>query len=235
MHKESKFIMKGGFQENMNREKGPLDWLKSQLLGKKEESGPSNKKNGKIQYLVILLLCGVAFMLISSMWKSGAAESSQETLANGDGGSPAAETFGSVKDAPNKSMADYEKQYENQLKEALDQMAGVSSVTVVVNVEASEQKVFEKNTNDQNQITSESDRDGGQRKIENQTKDEQLVIIRNGEKEVPIVRETRKPEIKGVLIVAKGAENIQVKKWIIEAVTRVLDVPSHRVAVMPKK
>ena len=47
--------------------------------------------------------------------------------------------------------------------------------------------------------------------------------------------QTKKPEIRGVLVVAKGAENIQVKKWIIEAVTRALDVPSHRVAVMPKK
>ena len=32
----------------------------------------------------------------------------------------------------------------------------------------------------------------------------------------------RKPEIKGVLVVAGGAENMQVKKWIIEAVTRAL-------------
>jgi stage III sporulation protein AG len=49
------------------------------------------------------------------------------------------------------------------------------------------------------------------------------------------VVEYQKPAIRGVLVVAKGAENIQVKKWIIEAVTRSLDVPSHRVAVMPKK
>ncbi len=64
--------------------------------------------------------------------------------------------------------------------------------------------------------------------------DEQLVIIRNGDKEVPIVIETKKPEIRGVVVVAQGAENIEVKKWIIEAVTRALGVPSHRVAVMPK-
>ena len=54
-------------------------------------------------------------------------------------------------------------------------------------------------------------------------------------KRVPVVIETKKPAIRGVLVVAKGADNIQVKKWIIEAVTRSLDVPSHRVAVMPKK
>jgi len=37
------------------------------------------------------------------------------------------------------------------------------------------------------------------------------------------------------LIVAKGADNIRIKKEIIDAVTRALDVPSHRVAVMAKK
>ena len=61
------------------------------------------------------------------------------------------------------------------------------------------------------------------------------MIIQNGEKEVPIVVETKKPAIRGVLVVAKGADNIQVKKWIVEAVTRSLDVPSHRVSVLPKK
>jgi stage III sporulation protein AG len=52
---------------------------------------------------------------------------------------------------------------------------------------------------------------------------------------VPVVVETKKPDIRGVLVVAKGAENIQVKKWIVEAVTRVLGVSSHRVSVVPKK
>jgi stage III sporulation protein AG len=37
-----------------------------------------------------------------------------------------------------------------------------------------------------------------------------------------------------VLIVAKGAENLQVKAAIIEAVQRVLDVPIYKIAVLPK-
>ena len=43
-----------------------------------------------------------------------------------------------------------------------------------------------------------------------------------GKKKFRLSVETKKPEIRGVLVVAKGADNIQVKKWIIEAVTRVL-------------
>ena len=54
-----------------------------------------------------------------------------------------------------------------------------------------------------------------------------LVILKSGDKEGPIVVETKKLQTyHGVLVVAKGAENIQIKKWIIEAVTRALDLPS---------
>ncbi len=122
----------------------------------------------------------------------------------------------------NNLISDYEHAYETQLKEALDTIVGVSDVTVVVNVDATEKQVLEKNRKTQTQLTEETDREGGKRKVEDQSTDEQLVIIRDGEKEVPIVVETKKPDIRGVLVVAKGADNIQVKKWIIEAVTRSL-------------
>jgi stage III sporulation protein AG len=114
-------------------------------------------------------------------------------------------------------------------------MLGVDDVMVMVNIDSTDKKVLEKNTVTKSQTTEEKDNEGGERKVQDTSTDEQLVIIREGEKEVPIVVEYQKPAIRGVLVVAKGAENIQVKKWIIEAVTRALDVPSHRVSVMPKK
>ncbi|NUJ69844.1 stage III sporulation protein AG, partial [Pseudoalteromonas sp. 2102] len=71
--------------------------------------------------------------------------------------------------------------------------------------------------------------------IQDESTDEKIVIVRKGDEETPLVLQTRKPEIRGVLVVAKGADQVQVKKWIVEAVTRTLNVPSHRVAVLPKK
>ncbi|BBP90642.1 hypothetical protein BsIDN1_42600 [Bacillus safensis] len=83
--------------------------------------------------------------------------------------------------------------------------------------------------------TEETDKEGGVRSVTDQTKEEEVVIIKNGNEETPVVVQTKKPEIRGVLVVAQGVDNVQIKKTIIEAVTRVLDVPSHRVAVAPKK
>jgi len=174
-------------------------------------------------------------MIMGSIWKEKVDHPPEAVFNEDTGEQNSSEAFGVKKSDQNDGMKMFEEQYENQLKEALEEIVGVYSVTVVINVQATEKKVYEKNSILKNQTTHEEDEKGGKRQIEDQSKEDQLVIIRDGEKDIPLVSETRKPEIKGVLVVAGGAENVQVKKWIIEAVTRVLDVPSHKVAVMPKK
>lgn len=216
----------------MKQEKGPFSWLKKQLS--KEEQG-ENKK-GKYPYLVLVVLFGAGIMLVGNLFIND--ETTRKELPafnNNEEQKEDVETFGQSKSASNSMIEEYEQSYETRIKEALDTIVGVSDVTVVVNVDSTEEKVLETNTKTQTQVTDETDREGGKRKVEDTSTDEQLVIIQNGEKEVPIVIETKKPEIRGVLVVAKGAENIQVKKWIKEAVTRSLDVPEHRVSVLPKK
>jgi stage III sporulation protein AG len=216
----------------MDNKKSPFSWLKKWL----SKDGSSEKKAGKYQYMLLVLCIGAAFMLASNILFKKQNETTEipavkatETKAED------VPAFGFKKSSGNKAITDYEHAYESQLKEALDEMLGVDDVRVVVNIDSTEEKVLEKNKVTKSQITDETDREGGKRKVQDSSVDEQLVIIRNGEKEVPIVVETKKPKIRGVLIVARGAENIQVKKWIVEAVTRALGVPSHRVAVMPKK
>ncbi|MDQ0156432.1 stage III sporulation protein AG [Robertmurraya andreesenii] len=213
----------------MEKDKGPISWLKK--LFSKEESGDK-----KYPYLVIVLLLGAVVMIIGNMLSGDKKpESSTSVMSNAKETEEDVEVFGKKTATGNEMIAEYERRYENQLKEALEGIAGVSDVMVVVNVDATEKRVLEKNSVLRSQTTNEKDREGGERKVDDQSQDHQIVIIRDGEKEVPIVLETKKPEIRGVLVVAKGADNIQVKKWIIESVTKLLDVPSHRVSVMPKK
>lgn len=215
-----------------NKDKGPITFLKK-LFSK---DSPPEKKSSKYQYFLIVLLIGAAIMLASNLLiNPNPSSSAVETGANADESSEDVETFGQKKIDGNEIIAAYEDHYENQLKETLEGIVGVGEVIVAVNVDATEKKILEKNVVVQSQKTEEVDREGGQRTVEDQSKDEQLVIIRDGEKEVPIVIETKKPAIRGVIVIAKGADNIQVKKWILESVTKLLDVPVHRVSVMPKK
>ncbi|MNN46313.1 hypothetical protein D3C81_1606920 [compost metagenome] len=44
-----------------------------------------------------------------------------------------------------------------------------------------------------------------------------------------------KPKVRGVLIVAKGAENKTVKALIVDAVEKGLNVPAYRISVVPRK
>lgn len=216
----------------MSNDKGPLSWLKKQFTSK---DGPPDKKTAKYQYMLLVVLFGVAIMLMGNMLGDKNASNAGLPVMKQEQAEEDTAVFGQKKSADNDLITQYEEAYEEQLKEMLEGINGVGDVTVFVNVDATDRKVLEKNTVIQSQTTDETDREGGKRIVEDASKDEQLVIIRNGEKEGPIVLETKKPTIRGVLVVAKGAENISIKKWIIEAVTRSLDVPNHRVAVMPKK
>lgn len=206
-----------------------LPFIKRWLAPSEKEK---EKKNMPI-YVLLLLLIGVLAMLINHAQKEPAAKNA--VVEASKEANQAVETFGKPSDTKAKVIAEYEQQYEEQLKAALEAIEGVDDVTVVVNVDATEVKVIEKNRITQQQTTDETDREGGKRKVENQSFNEQVVIIRNEEGETPLVVTTKKPDIRGVLVVAKGADNLQIKKWIVEAVTRVLNVPSYRVAVLPKK
>jgi len=196
----------------------------------------SNSKSqmNKKHYILILLVLGIAFMLFASLMSKSPSPSSQPVNANIDNQEDV-EAFGNTQKSQPNSMIEYERYYENQLKDALETIVGVEEVAIVVNVESTEKKEYEKNVIHHRQTTDETDANGGKRKVEDISTEEQMVTIREGDKEIPLVSTTWKPKIQGVLVVAKGADNIQVKKWIIEAVTRVLDVPSHRVSVQAKK
>ena len=209
-----------------------IPWLKGLLSG-------GDKKSNKFHYMLVVLTIGIGLMLFSNLFFGTdklSTSSAVPTISNNVNTNDEQPAFSQKNnDSSPLTIADYERHYENQLKDALEAMQGVDEVTVVVNVDATELKVLQTNKTTHSQKTEETDRDGGKRNVEDVSKDEQVVITRNDNSEQPIVVETKKPPIRGVLVVAQGAESIAVKQMIVEAVTRVLDVPQHRVAVVPKK
>lgn len=127
-----------------------------------------------------------------------------------------------------------ETSYEKELEDMLNKIQGVSEAEVMVNLDSTNIHVYEKNLIKGSQTTEESDQHGGDRTVEDQTEESQVVLVRQGDREVPLLVQTKKPEVRGVFVIAKGAENKTVENWIVESVSRVLDVPTHRISVMPK-
>ncbi|MCA1009643.1 stage III sporulation protein AG [Halobacillus halophilus] len=195
-------------------------------------SSKEGKKINKPKYFIGLGLIGVLIILSSNWFQSNEpAPPSQGEMTEKTSISSEANDAPELTDSINQ----LEKGYEKQLKPLLENIEGVSSVDIMINLSATHEKVYDKNLIIGKQTTKETDKNGGEREIEDYSKEQQLVLVRQGDREVPLLTKTTKPEVSGVFVTAKGVDQIQVKGWVVEAVSRVLDVPSHRISVLPKQ
>lgn len=195
----------------------------------------NNKSNRMLQYIVVLFMLGVVLMIVSNFFRDEPKQQMLSAATEIAADTETEEVFGHKEQQEPLTIAEYEKRYAEQLKETLEAIVGVNNVSVMINVDTTAVKVYEKNISAKNQVTNETDSEGGKRTVEDLSKDEQIVIVRSGDAETPVLVNMKKPAIRGALIVAEGAENIHVKKMIVDAATKVLDVPVHKVAVLPKK
>jgi stage III sporulation protein AG len=189
------------------------------------------KRVNTFRWLILIGCLGAALMILSSFFsvEQEVPGNSYSSADSKEGSVPAA-AFGNK----DMTMQDYEEMYESQLRDVLGKIVGVENVSVMVNLESSEETVVEKDRRETQQVTEESDKKGGTRKINEHTVEDKVVLHRTDDGEKPIVVKRIKPRVRGVLIVAEGAEDLKRRALIIEAVQRVLDVPVHRISVLPK-
>ncbi|PTM58523.1 stage III sporulation protein AG [Desmospora activa DSM 45169] len=206
-----------------------LDRMEQSLGGGEQ----GTKKVGAFRWLIIIGCLGVALMILSSFFSVHDDVLPQE-MPSVQKEDKEAETTWKNKKNDAMTMKDYESMYASELADVLGKVVGVDDVSVLVNLESSEEEVVEKDVRRNEQVTDEEDPRGGNRRIQESSKDEKVVLQRGEDGDIPIVVKKMKPKVRGVLVVAKGAENLQVKAAIIEAIQRVLDVPVHRISVLPK-
>ncbi|OXM88176.1 stage III sporulation protein AG [Paenibacillus rigui] len=206
-----------------------MKWLEKWLGG-----GPNGTKRvTTFRWLLLMGLVGAAFMILNSFITVKDVDPISEGRASPD---PSAKAV--FKNSPNKeqsSFKDYEDAYESQLKEILSKIVAVGDVEVLVTIESTEEIAVEHNSKETQQVTNEKDEKGATRHITNVTRDGEVVLYEVSGGKQPLVLKTIKPKIRGVVVVATGAENLTVKKMITEAVERGLDVPAHRISVLPRK
>ncbi|MFD0872107.1 stage III sporulation protein AG [Chlamydia abortus] len=205
-----------------------------QMIEQWMSGGPGGPKRIQaLRMLLIIGLAGAALMILNSFitvkeidpastgppWR----EDAQETIAFGGGG----------KDR--SVFREYEQAYESQLKDILAKVVGVGEVEVLVTIDSTEEITVEKNTQESQQVTNERDQNGSTRNNSDVTRSSNAVMMQQSGGEQPLVLKYIKPKIRGVMVVANGAENATVKKLIVEAVSRGLDVPANRISVVPRK
>ncbi|CAG7642243.1 stage III sporulation protein AG [Paenibacillus allorhizosphaerae] len=196
--------------------------------------GPGGTKRMQtFRWLLIAGLVGVAFMILNSF----ITVKDVDPVGEASRASPPDQTkpaFGSGS-KERSSFREYEESYQSQLKEILTKIVGVGEVEVLVSIESTEEVLVQQNTKETQQVTNEKDQQGATRHITDVTRSGEVVIYEVSGGKQPLITKYIKPKIRGVVVVAKGAENLTVKKMIAEAVERGLDVPAHRISILPRK
>jgi stage III sporulation protein AG len=199
--------------------------------------GPGGSKRVKtFRWLLLIGLIGGALMILNSF--SFLSFKTVDPIGTGRASPPVDQTKPAFMGGGNKeksAFSDYEHDYEAQLREILQKIVGVGAVEVLVTIDSTEEVQLDKNVKDTQQVTSENDHNGATRHITDVTRSGESVLYQSSGDQSPYVLKYTKPKIRGVVVVANGAENLIVKKLLIEAVERGLDVPSNRISILPRK
>jgi stage III sporulation protein AG len=206
-----------------------MNWLEQRFGG-----GPNGTKRSlPFLWLLLIALIGAAIMILGSFVNI----TKLEPISHGGAGPPAQPSqpafSQSAKDT--SKFQEYEKAYETQMRDILQKIVGVGDVEVLVTIDSTEETEVEKNLKNTQQVTNEKDQNGASRSITEVTSSGEVVLYQVSGAQQPLVAKYIKPKIRGVLVVANGAENAVVKKMIAEAVERGLDVPAHRISILPRK
>lgn len=209
-------------------------WMKKleQWIGGGPDGG---KKVNTLRLLIILGLIGVACMLFSSFVNvkkidTGGAGREPPTQAQTQTATTATQQGESE-----SSFDSIEGNLENRTKEILEKIVGVGTVDVMVTVDSTEEVVVQRNMKDSQEQTDETDASGGKRHVTQYTRDGQIVTYEMSGDKQPLITKKIKPKIRGVLVVARGAENKTVKQLIVDAVEKGLNVAAYQISVVPRK
>lgn len=116
----------------------------------------------------------------------------------------------------------FDYQYASlQLKEIIGGIDGVSDVSVFISYE----------NQGSDKIASVREAQSDNTKTLEKTRE---VMEKDGSKEKPFVREKVFPEVRGVIIAARGIKRKNLEEKITDAVSAALGVPVHRVKILSK-
>lgn len=186
--------------------------------------GGNSKKT--VRNMLIVVLFGVLLILIADII-SGLSD--KKDVA--DKGTIEVNTTAGI---PVTSTA-YEEKIKKDLTDTLSMIAGVGNVNVMIYFEGGSESVPAVNVNNSSTRTDEKDNQGGTRITTEENKNTNVVIVDKNNSSEPFIIRQVNPEIGGVMVVAEGASNPEMKEKIHNAVRTVLNIPANKVTVMPMK
>ncbi len=124
---------------------------------------------------------------------------------------------------------------EERVEKGLSQIKGAGRVTVLITYASGNEKVPAVNTRKNDSSTDEKDSGGGERTISQNGYEAEIVYEEaQGGGKRPVFLKELTPQIKGVVVIADGASEPQVKEYLSRAVMVLMDVPAHRIQVFER-
>src|SRR5690625_2130512 len=193
-----------GFRQRKNTLRlGGRDVLIEKIIRLIQDFLQEATENKKGKYVLLIALTGILLIVLSNLLSP-----KKETSDIKDQETDAKVQEDDIEDVSLiTNVNEIETSYEKDLQTMLNQIKGVSEAEVMVNIDSTNVNVYEKDLITGMQSTEESDKNGGQRKVEDETKETKLVYIRQGDQEEPVLVQTKKPEDRGVYIIATGGDN----------------------------
>ncbi len=169
----------------------------------------------KIQYLAILLVV-IVILTIYFASSGGFANKSDNKTSQAS-----AQVTAGVQEASS---------VEQQLKNTLSQIEGAGQVEVMITYESSGEIIPAISVD--KQTTTTTDEDEGRTSTTNteNTQSEVVTVGGSGGNSALVLKE-KSPEIRGVIVVAQGADNIRVKLNLLSAVQTLLNISPDQVDV----
>lgn len=185
--------------------------------------------NNRMYKLLLILLAGVCLMIV--VWPVSKKQDEDTETAGRSYSKSVADSADD--DAPDPSngggetgmtaTAAYAENMEKRLTDMLSNMDGISDVSVMITVKDSGEKVALKDRS-----TSKSEGSGSSQS----SVTEDTVIRDDGSVKEPYVTKYTEPEIEGVVICCRGAENGEISLNITNAVQALFDVPMHKIVIL---
>ena len=198
-----------------------MEWLKAFY-----ENNILKKKN--IVNLTVILIIGIIIIIAAGSFTNN----DHEKVEQPNGAAPLKVSSDKVEIAID---SDFSRQMEERLQQILSQIDGVGKVSAMITLSSGTESIPAFDTKTGETITEEKDTQGGNRRVSQEDEDKKIIVLgEQGGKQQPLIVKELKPKVKGVIIVAEGAADANVRAQIHDAVKTVLDVPSHKVQVFLK-
>lgn len=134
----------------------------------------------------------------------------------------------STRTANTTSTMTYEELLEMRMETILTSLDGAGVTKVMVTTSSSTEKVLAEEIT-QNSLDIDELTQSGNKKTSEKQDVERKIVKEKGD--TPFVIKENKPQVEGVLVLAEGADDVNIKNAIIQSVSSLLDVPVHKIAV----